>query len=112
MTRLRRLLCACVLAVGVMAICSAVASAQTFYVEERLASPGEPCTKLSPCEKISEAITKAEKAAPPNTIEVSPEGPKNGLFEETLNLNKAADKELTINGEEEGVIIKRPRMRP
>jgi hypothetical protein len=28
------------------------------------------------------------------------------LFEETLNLNKAADKELTINGEEEGVIIK------
>jgi len=106
MNRFQRLLCACALAVGVMATCSAIASAATFYVEERTASPGNPCTKLSPCEKISEAIAKAEKAAPPNTIEVSPEGPKNGLFEETLNLNKAADKELTINGEEEGVIVK------
>lgn len=103
MTRVRRLLCACALAVGVMAICSAVASAATFYVNQRgevgaCAKPGKFA-----CLTIKEAIAQAEKTPGPNTIEVEPEAGETTVYNEAISLNSSKDNGLTITGEEEGV---------
>ncbi len=105
MARVRRMVFACVLAGCVAAVGAGAASAETFYVEERLGSDTFPCTKSEPCETIARAIKRSESFVGPNTIEVSPEGPKNGVFEESLELAKAQDAGLTINGEEAGVEI-------
>ena len=88
-----------VLTAGVGAV-----SAQTFYVNERggkstCAGPG-----INACPKISEAIALAEKASPPNTIEVEPNEPGE-RYNEPIELTKATDKGLTIIGEEPGVYV-------
>jgi hypothetical protein len=59
-------------------------------------------TLHEPCEKINEAIDKSDFTAPPNTIEVSPEG---GPYEEALELENAHNDQLTIKGEESGVVV-------
>jgi len=105
MTRFRQLLCACAVAAVIAAAAASVASAQTFYVNQRgevgaCAKPG----KLA-CLTIKEAIAQAEKTPGPNTIEVEPETGVTTTYKEPIELNSSKDKGLTINGEEPGVIV-------
>jgi hypothetical protein len=95
MTRVRRLLCACVVAACAATIGASAASARTFYVNER----GESKTcegpgRIGACATIKEAIERTEGFAPPNTIEV-----EEGTYEEQIELNSIRDQKLTINGE-------------
>jgi hypothetical protein len=103
MNGFRRLLCACVLVGGALAIVASAASATTFYVNQRGAN--SKCAKpgAGACTKISEAIVQAEKTAGPNTIEVEPETGETTVYDETISLDSSKDNGLTITGEEEGV---------
>jgi hypothetical protein len=117
MTRVRRLLCACALAAFAAVMGANAASAQTFYVNARNGTASSKCgvfpggkpgehEEEDPCLTIASAVKKAEAAAPPNTIELSTEGPGPfGEYNESVILEKAQDARLTINGEESGVII-------
>ena len=105
MNRFQRLLCACALAWGVLAIAASAASATTFYVNQRgeigpCAKPGKPA-----CLTIKEAIVQAEKTPGPNTIEVEPETGETTVYKETIELKSPKDNGLTIHGEEPGVVI-------
>ena len=52
---------------------ASAASAQTFFVNERGASATCAGAGINACPTIKEAVAQAEKASPPNTIEVEPE---------------------------------------
>jgi hypothetical protein len=96
MTLFRRLICGCAVAAVTAASGASVASASTFYVEEHLGSPHNPCTKELPCPTIKEAVESSEAVPGPNTIEVlSSEEP---AYKESLVLNSKRDQGLTING--------------
>jgi hypothetical protein len=96
MTRFRRLICGCAVAAVTAASGASAASASTFYVEEHLGSPHNPCSKELPCPTIKEAVESSEAAPGPNTIEVlSSEEP---AYKEALVLNSKRDQGLTING--------------
>ncbi len=112
MALLRRLTCACALAGCVAAATTGAAAAETFYVNQRNGESTPNCgrfpgghesTKENPCATIHEAIEKTEGTAPPNTIKVSAEV---GPFNESLTLTTVRDKDLTIEGEEPGVIVR------
>jgi hypothetical protein len=79
-----------------VAACATAASATTFYVNQRNGEDSHDCESGSPCLTIGRAITAAEGKTGPNTIEVA-----EGEYTGTINLNKPADKGLTINGEED-----------
>jgi hypothetical protein len=98
-----RLLCACALAGGVLAIVASAASAATFYVNQRGAN--SKCAKpgAGACTSIGEAIVQAEKTAGPNTIEVEPETGETTVYNEAISLHSSKDNGLTITGEEAGV---------
>ena len=99
MTRFRRLLCACAIVSGVCAIGASAASAATFYVNERNGSDAFACvTQAKPCLTIAGGVKRSEEAGGANTVEVA-----EGDYTGTINLDKPADKGLTINGEEAGV---------
>jgi hypothetical protein len=111
MTRFRRLLCACALAICAVAACATAASATVFYVNQRngeaegtakcgLQPGGAEAKHENPCLKISEGVKKAEAVAGPNTIEVA-----EGEYKEEIVLKSAGDNLLTINGEEPGVEV-------
>lgn len=111
MALLRRLICAGLLAACTIAILASAASAATFYVNQRNGESTPNCgrfagghtsTKENPCATIHEAIEKTEGTAPPNTIKVSAEV---GAFNESLALTTLRDKQLTIEGEEPGVVV-------
>jgi hypothetical protein len=98
-----RLLCACALAGGVLAIVASAASAATFYVNQRGTSNKCLNAGAGACKKIGEAIVQAEKTAGPNTIEVEPETGETTVYNEAISLNSSKDNGLTITGEEGGV---------
>jgi hypothetical protein len=98
MTRFGRVVYGCVIAATITAVGASAASATTFYVNQRNGNDSHSCESGSPCLTIGRAITAAEGKVGPNTIEVA-----EGEYTGTLNLNKSADKGLTINGEEEDV---------
>jgi hypothetical protein len=107
MTRFRRFVYGCLLAAAVAAVSANAASATTFYVNERGGTDTNACTALAaPCETINGAIKRAEAKPGADTIEVSSEQGKAGVFKEAIVLSGTADKSLTINGEEPGVIIR------
>jgi hypothetical protein len=96
----------CAIVACAMATAASAASAQTFYVNQRSGEDTSACTSPSkPCATINGAIAKAEKAAPPNTIEVNSGQGFEGLYEESIILSSPKDAGLTINGEEPGVVI-------
>ena len=112
LTRLRQLICGCVIAACVAAIGAGVASAATFYVNQRSGLDTEPCTSKGglkppefPCKTINGAIKKAEAVPGPNTIEVASESGEEGTYKEAVELSSEKDKGLTINGEEPGVVV-------
>ncbi|MGD1058168.1 MAG: hypothetical protein ABR992_12240 [Solirubrobacteraceae bacterium] len=93
-----------------------MASAQTFYVNQRNGTPSSKCgiypggrigehEEEDPCLTINAAIKKSEGAKGPNTVEVSPEENELHPFKEEIHLTSSADSGLTINGEEPGVRI-------
>jgi hypothetical protein len=93
----------CSLALAVTTIAASVASAQTFYVNQRNGSDANQCIEPSaPCATIAGGIKRSEETAGPNTLELSAEV---GPYEEPVALSNAADKDLTIHGEEAGVEI-------
>jgi hypothetical protein len=96
MTRVRRLLCACVIAVCGVAGTASAASGATFFVNQRAGTDTNPCTEEFPCETIKKAVIQAEGVPGPNTIEVEDEGSYEG---EAISLTNKNDKGLTINGE-------------
>ncbi len=111
MTRLGRLVCACVIATCALGAAASAASATTFYVNKRGGTNSNTCTHPAgaaegPCETIKGAIHRAEEKGGVDTIEVASEGGAEGLFEEQIILNSGNDKSLTIQGEEPGVIIR------
>jgi len=101
MARLARLICVCAIASGVCAVGASAASAATFYVNERNGSDAFAClTQANPCLTIAGGVKRSEEAGGTNTVEVA-----EGDYEQPVSLNKAADRGLTINGEEPGVQI-------
>jgi hypothetical protein len=103
MARFRRLICVCAIACCASAAGACAASASTFYVSARGGNDSNACTSpVEPCETINAAIDKSDLTAAPNTIEVSPEG---GPYEESLELENAHNDQLTIKGEEDGVVV-------
>jgi hypothetical protein len=113
-TRVRRLICVCAIAVFLVTGCASAASAQTFYVNKRngqvtpkcgIFPGGHESSNENPCTTISAAVKKAEAVAGPNTIEVSAEENETEPFKEQIHLATAGDDNLTINGEEPGVRI-------
>ncbi len=86
-----------------MTVGASAASAQIFYVNQRNGSDSNQCTKPNlPCATIAGGLKRSEETAGPNTLELSAEV---GPYEESVALSNAADKGLTINGEEAGVEI-------
>ena len=82
---------------------ASASSAAVYYVSARGGNDSNSCTTpVEPCETIKAAIDKSDLSAPPNTIEVSPEG---GPYEESLELENAHNDQLTIKGEEKGVVV-------
>ena len=104
MTGFRRLICACAIAVCAVGAGASAASAATFYVNERGTSVTCSAPGINACTTIKAAVTQAEKAPAPNTIEVEPET-GGSTYSESIELNSSKDKGLTINGEEPGVIV-------
>jgi uncharacterized membrane protein len=104
MTGFRRLICACAIAVCAVGAGAGAASAATFYVNERGTSVTCSAPGINACTTIKAAVTQAEKAPAPNTIEVEPET-GGSTYSESIELNSSRDKGLTINGEEPGVIV-------
>jgi hypothetical protein len=79
-----------------MAVGASAASAATFYVNQRGTTTTTCLAKGSEaCLTINEAVARAQKAAPPNTIEVETEE-ADELYAESLNLNAPSDAGLTI----------------
>jgi hypothetical protein len=98
MTRLWRLLLACAMTLGLLAVGASAASAKTFYVDERGATTtclGRPFEEA--CPTIADAISAAQGSPGANTIEVAPAFEP---YRESIDLDLASDKGLTINGEE------------
>jgi hypothetical protein len=100
----RRLFVGCAVAVLVPAGGASAAAAATFYVNERGGSATCSGPGINACPTIKEAVLRAEKAAPPNTIEVEPET-GGTIYHETIELTHPTDAGITINGEEPGVVI-------
>lgn len=103
MPRLGRLVSVCVLTALAMALAASGASATTFFVNGRTGSDTNNCRGKIPsevCATIHKAIERSEEAKGTNTIEVSEE-----TYEESITLAGAADKGLTIKGEEPGVLL-------
>jgi hypothetical protein len=96
MTRFRRLICACLIAVCGLAGTASAASGATFYVSQRGGEDTNPCTEAKPCETIQVAIARSEGVPGPNTIQIENEG---SYENQTIDLTSVADKGLTINGE-------------
>jgi len=104
------------MAVGLLGAGAGVASANTFYVNNRSGEDTNECQKpapekgkpgVGPCATIKGAVKRAEEVVGPNTIELSAEGPGPfSEYNEAVALEKAQDAGLTINGEEPGVEIK------
>ena len=87
----------------VVAAAASASSAAVYYVSARGGNDSNSCTTpVEPCETINAAIDKSDFSAPPNTIEVSPEGDP---YEESLELENAHNDQLTIKGEEKGVVV-------
>jgi hypothetical protein len=103
---IRRLISCCALAACVVGASASVASAATFYVNNRNGEDSATCGVLpfagpeGPCLTINKAVQRAEAKPAPNTIEVA-----EGEYVESVVLENAKDVGLTINGEEPGVII-------
>ena len=96
----RKVVCASIIALGILALGAGTVSAQTFYVEGRGEDTNTCTTPGEACETINGAIKKAEAVTGPNRIEVEP-----GLYHETLALLNPKDSGLTINGETPGVVV-------
>jgi hypothetical protein len=106
MARFRRLICVCTVAACAAGTCASAATAATFYVEgkgksTKCSGPSEAAA----CPTISDAISAALLSPKPNTIEVAPDGPVGGTYEESIELENAHSGELTINGEAAGVVV-------
>ena len=84
---------------------ASAASAQTFFVNERGASATCAGAGINACPTIKEAVAQAEKASPPNTIEVEPET-GGTIYHESIELLNPKDAGLTINATEPGVVVR------
>jgi hypothetical protein len=87
-----------------VAITASAASAATFFVDGK----GKSATCLgqseaAACPTIKDAILAALLFPKPNTIEVAPDGPVGGAYEESIELENAHSGDLTISGEATGV---------
>jgi hypothetical protein len=98
MARFRRFMCACTIAAFLAAAGASVASAQTFYANQRNGSNAFACTSpAEPCKTIAGAVARAEASPPPNKILLNAE---EGPFKELVALTTIHDNNLTIEGEE------------
>ena len=94
MTRLRRLIWACVLAAGISTASASAAWASTFYVNGATGKDTNSCTEpTAACKTIGAAVTKSEVVLGAATIEVAA-----GVYPGILDLSSAADNGITING--------------
>jgi len=97
-------MCACALAGCLTAAAASAASAATFYVDGK----GKSTTCLgsseaAACPTVEKAMLAALLSPKPNTIEVAPDGPVGGTYDESIDLENVHNGELTINGEAPGV---------
>jgi hypothetical protein len=94
MTRSRRLICSCGLAIAISALSAGTASASTFFVNGSTGKDTNACTEAgAPCKTIGAAVTKSELASDNATIEVAA-----GVYEELVGLANPADSGIAING--------------